>query len=81
MMTPGSTISGKSMVVQTQYSQMKFSAVSFELLGCGFPPPTNKCMFCNTSRAPRMEEATFPQQKQCLNVSMTSKAANIHQTQ
>lgn len=89
MMTAGSTISGKSTEVQTQYSQIKFSAVSFELLDCGFPPPTtNVCSakessypFCNTSRAPRREEVTFPQQKQYLNVAIPSKAANIYETQ
>lgn len=72
-----------------KYSQIKFSAVSFELLDCGFPPPTtNVCSakessypFCNTSRAPRREEVTFPQQKQYLNVAIPSKAANIYETQ
>lgn len=54
-MTPGSTISGKSMVVQTQYSQMKFSAVSFELLDCEFPPPTNKRMLCKGEFLPILQ--------------------------
>lgn len=89
MMTPGSLTSGKSAVVQTQYSQMEFSAVSFELLDCGFPPPTNKHMLYKGEFLPtlqhkqstRMEEVTFPQQKQYLNVCIASKAGNVYETQ
>lgn len=62
MMTPGSTISGKSTEVQTRYSQMKFSAVSFELLDCGFPPPTNKHMFCKREFLPILQHKQSTQE-------------------